>query len=63
MILLDIPLAKGHLSVVMLPELCGKLKVSRSEFDDADEVDYRWLWFAVRVERYKRVFAWRPSKS
>ena len=48
MILLDLPIPKGHLSLVAVPTF----RIKPSTVPGRDEVDYRWLWFVMRVERY-----------
>jgi hypothetical protein len=53
MILLDVALPHGHLSVICLSNWQFKATASRLKFKNADEIDCRWLCFAVRIERYK----------
>lgn len=53
MILLDLPIPKGHLSLVAVSPVHLIPSADRVTFKNADEVDYRWLWFVMRVERYK----------
>ncbi len=54
MVLMDIGAPKWHLSLVAVPRFERKLTSHPMKVNDGEEVNYRWLWFALRVERYKK---------